>query len=456
MRNSLLALLLLSLAPLQGAQAADSLDELLGEVKQQRRQELAVNAEREQRFLQARERQLSLLDEARAQFEQLQAERDRLNRAFDANEQQLTQREERLRQKTGNLGELFGVVKQTAGDLRALLDDSLISAQYPDRAARLLGFADSNRLPSVAELEQLWFALQQEMTETGRVARFEAEIVARDGTHRQAGVTRIGPFTAVADGQFLSYSPETGRLAVLARQPDGSALAAEFEQGGQGFKPMWVDPTRGTLLTLLTQKPTLAERLQQAGVVGYIIIALGGIGLVLVAARLVWLLRVRRKVARQLAQPEQPRLDNPLGRILSVYDRERELDVESLELQLDEAVLKETPALERGQSIVKLLAGVAPLLGLLGTVTGMIATFQAITLFGSGDPKLMAGGISQALITTVLGLVVAIPLLFGHSLLVSRSRALNQLLDEKSAALLARCIEAMPARAGAAGTATAG
>jgi len=114
---------------------------------------------------------------------------------------------------------------------------------------------------------------------------------------------------------------------------------------------------------------------------------------------------------------------------------------ELLQLKLDEAVLAEIPALERGNSLIKLLAAIAPLLGLLGTVTGMILTFQAISLFGSGDPKLMAGGISQALVTTVLGLVVAIPLLFSHSVIAYLSRSMIQRLDEQCAGVLARSAE---------------
>jgi biopolymer transport protein ExbB len=136
-----------------------------------------------------------------------------------------------------------------------------------------------------------------------------------------------------------------------------------------------------------------------------------------------------------------PRADNPLGRVLRVYEENQSADVEKLGLKLDEAILKETPALERGIMLLKVLSVVAPLLGLLGTVTGMIKTFQAITLFGTGDPKLMAGGISEALVTTVLGLVTAIPLLLLHSVVSTRSKNLVQVLDEQSVGLVAERAE---------------
>jgi biopolymer transport protein ExbB len=200
---------------------------------------------------------------------------------------------------------------------------------------------------------------------------------------------------------------------------------------------MVIDPTRGGLLSMLTKTPTLLERVQQGGAIGYIIVAIGLFGLVLVGLRLTTLGRIAGKVNRQLREPGNASANNPLGRVLLAAGDSNERDIDAIELLLDEAILRETPALQRGLGLLKLLAAVAPLLGLLGTVTGMILTFQSITLFGSGDPRLMAGGISQALVTTVLGLVVAIPLLFSHTLLSSRSRTLIQILDEQSAGLIA-------------------
>ena len=104
---------------------------------------------------------------------------------------------------------------------------------------------------------------------------------------------------------------------------------------------------------------------------------------------------------------------------------------------MHEAILRELPALEKWVNIIKLAAMVAPLLGLLGTVTGMIITFQALTIFGAGDPKAMAGGISSALVTTALGLCVAIPAVFLHALVNNRSKAIVQILEEQTAGVVA-------------------
>ena len=292
----------------------------------------------------------------------------------------------------------------------------------------------------------MWFALQQEMTESGRVVTFDAPVVTAAGGTQTRPVTRVGVFTATSNGEYLNYVPESGQLQVLPRQPGGAAqaMAREFESTRSGTSRMIVDPTRGSLLALLVERPSLVERVRQGKEVGYVIIALGILGALLAIYQWIYLMLVGGKMRGQLKRIDQPADNNPLGRVLAMVDAPgaQNDDLETLELKLDEAVIRETPKLERMLGLLKLLAGVAPLLGLLGTVTGMIATFQSITLFGTGDPKLMAGGISQALVTTVLGLVVAIPLLFLHSLLSGRSRSLIRILDEQAAGLIARRVEA--------------
>ena len=345
-----------------------------------------------------------------------------------------------LNTRSGNLGELFGTVRHTAGDLQALLRDSLVSAQYPERAEWLDILAKSKQLPSITELERFWLLLQQEIIQSGQVSRFKAQVTNTDGVTEPREVIRISVFTAIADGRYLYFHPDRNRFSVLSRQPGGQMqkLAASFASHTGGYAPMIIDPTRGGLLSMLTKIPTLPERVQQGGAIGYIILAIGLFGVALVLLRLTALGRVTAKMNRQLQEPGQATEDNPLGRVLLAAGDAGDRDIDAIELLLDEAILRETPALQRGLGLLKLLAAVAPLLGLLGTVTGMILTFQSITLFGTGDPKLMAGGISQALVTTVLGLIVAIPLLFSHTLLASRSRTLIQILDEQSAGLIAR------------------
>ena len=182
------------------------------------------------------------------------------------------------------------------------------------------------------------------------------------------------------------------------------------------------------------------ERLNQGGVIGYIILAIGLLGLVLSLERIVYLWREGRRITAQ-RQTDAPQADNALGRVMLVYHNDTEQDVATLEARLDEAILNQLPRLERGLSTIGILAGVAPLLGLLGTVVGMIDTFQSITLFGTGDPRTMSSGISQALVTTQMGLSVAIPIVLLHTIVSGTSSRLVQVLDEQGAGLIAQLAE---------------
>lgn len=440
MKHLWLCIVLLSSAFSAQAEPQD-LKSLLQQVKETRNQEARINRERETAFKRERDQQARLLAEAKAELATLQSQSTALRELFDSNEKLLAEREEALREQSGVLNELSGVARQSAGELRAVLENSIISAQYPNRGEALKDFAQSKSLPTLNNLEDLWIAIQQEMTESGEISRFNTDIINTEGASQQAEVYRIGPFSAIANGGMLKYLPETGQLAELPRQPDGeyANLARAWQNhNGNDVVPMVVDPTRGAILGLLTQAPSLVERVQQGGLVGYIILALGVIGILVALARLFWLANVGRKVKAQMKTDAELRDNNPLGRVLLAPGDDKTITQDKLESILDQSILREVPRLERGNNAIKLLAAVAPMLGLLGTVTGMIATFQAVSLFGTGDPKLMAGGISQALMTTLMGLGVAIPLLFAHSMVSSRSKVLINILDEQSAGLIAK------------------
>lgn len=426
----------------QAAKSNDPLTGLLNQIGSYSREEAAQNKAREARFLSDLNAQKRMLSEARAALKREQQLADSLKERFDNNEQALTEREEELRLRVGNLGEMFGVVRQVANDLNTVLADSLTSVEIPERKADLNKLAEAKELPTIAELEALWFSLQQEMTINGAVTSFDSVVIGADGKPQNRSVTRLGVFNAVDGNGYLAYDAELKQLQMLGRQPDAAGMIPDWQSSNAAVAPFALDPSRGALLNLSLESPDLLERVQQGALVGYIIIGLGLIGLALAGWRLVVLGTIGRKVRQQLDNIDTAAQDNPLGRVLASYrNLPQPLDVDVLEAKMDEAVLRELPALERGQTIIKLFAGIAPLLGLLGTVTGMIATFQAITNFGTGDPKLMASGISQALITTVLGLLAAIPLLLAHNWVASRSKALIQLLDEQSAGLIAQALE---------------
>lgn len=423
-----------------------TLDQLLDLVAQGSATDNRAEEERVQRFEQNQAQQEQLLQDGRNEQAAQERRSDQLETTFEENELLIADVTEQLDARLGSLRELFGVLQQVAGDARAQFENSFTNVEYPDRATFLTDLAakmgSSSQLASIEEIERLWFELQREATEQGKVKRIpDYRVITTDGQESFEDVIRVGTFNVVADGRYLSHNPETNSLSELQRQPEGGRFTGSTSDlvraaPGSGVVRFGLDPTSGVILSALVETPNITERINQGGIVGYVIIALGILGVLLSAERLISLTIAGRKVKAQL-ESNTPSDGNALGRVLQVYHNNREADTETLELKLGEAILKETPALQRGILFIKVISVVAPLLGLLGTVTGMINTFQAITLFGTGDPKTMAGGISQALVTTVLGLTVAIPTVLLHTIVSGRSKTITQILLEQTAGIVA-------------------
>jgi biopolymer transport protein ExbB len=426
--------------------SAQTLEELARIVRDAASSEAKINQEREAQFVRERSNQGNLLAEARQELTDEDTRSDRLREEYDQNERALAELETTLAERMGNLGELFGVVRQSSGDIQAALDDSMVTAQLPGRTQFLSDLAQRRELPTVPELRQLWSAMVTEIAESGKVVKFSAPVERTNGEKQNLEIVRLGVFNAVSDGQFLDWDTSKSRknLIELARQPAARfrTMAEDLQSAtGGDFVPFSVDFTRGQILRAVVQSKTPMERVKEdGGPVGYVIIGVGLFGLLLCLWKALSLYTTGGKINRQ-RKNETANKSNPLGRVLAVYTDNPETDIETLELKLDEAILRETAPIETGLSFIKVLYVVAPLLGLLGTVVGMIATFQMITLFGTGDPRMMAGGISTALVTTVLGLVVAIPLTLLHSALQGKAKALIQVLEEQAAGIIARLAE---------------
>lgn len=439
----------LMLACTVAAQAATavSLDELLQQVKTGRVTDAAENQARLDEFRANRSEQTRRLNAEKAEQKRQEDLSARLEKQFEDNDVRIIDLERAFQERLGGLKELFGVLQQASGDARGNFEASVTNVQFPDRNDFLLELAkkmgSSNRMPTMAEIERLWFELQREMTESGKVTTFTTNVVDATGVEKQQPVTRIGSFNVVSGNKYLEYVPETGRLVELQRQPQSRYISRiePLTSATSGLHPVGLDPTRGQLLGLLVQSPSLTERIAQGKTVGYVIIALGIVGVLIAIWRVLALSAISAKVKSQIKHFDQPKENNPLGRVLMVAKETEGGDIETVELRLGEAILRETPKFNAMLPLLKIISVVAPLLGLLGTVTGMIVTFQAITLYGAGDPKLMAGGISTALVTTVLGLCVAIPTVFLHTLVSSRARRLTQILQEEAAGMLAERAE---------------
>jgi biopolymer transport protein ExbB len=436
----LLTILFIFNTPLHATEPG-SLQELLEQVKEDRVQEKQDLTNREQKFKNARDKQKQLLSTALKKLEVDEKRSESLRKSYATYEQTISRQNIVLKEKMGSLGELDGIVKQIAGDLDSIIDNSIVSAQKPERDKILDVLSNRKELPALDELEELWILAMDEMVESGKVVTFKGKIVTAAGNEVEQDVTRIGVFNAVSQGHFLRNLPETGKLIEPGRQPGQrfQDMAKNLESANSGIHAFPIDPTSGAMLALLVQEPTIKERIIQGGFIGYVIIFIAIVGLLISLERFIVLVVTNRRVRNQLKSKKPG--NNPLGRIMQVYEDNPDVGTETLELKLDEAIIKELPRIQRGLGALALLAAVSPLLGLLGTVTGIIETFQSITLHGTGDPRVMSGGISQALVTTVMGLLAAIPLLLFHSFLSSKSNTLIQILDEKSTAFVALLAE---------------
>jgi biopolymer transport protein ExbB len=419
--------------------ASDPFDELLKETIEHSKKDLSENRKRLKIFQESRNEARKLLRNTERKRDEAIKHSKILNKTIDSNEQKISKKEEELQRQVGDLGELFGVIRQISGETKVDFENSITSLHYPERGNFLEELSQSKELPNIEKLEKMWLIMLEEMIESSKISKFSTEIIQQDGTSKTQEVITIGSYGAVSEGEFLIYSPTEKGFLKLAKQPPSyfTQTATNFDNTETSFVQIAIDPTRGQLLNMLTQKPDFSERLEQGGIIGKIIIALGIIGLILAIGRYIylsWSMRILKKQSKDLSNPNER---NALGRIAKIYNEHKEDSQEKRTVVVEEAILKEIPQFEKYNSFVKLLAGVSPLLGLLGTVTGMIITFQAITLFGTSDPKLMAGGISTALITTVLGISVAIPLLFAYTFISSKTKQIIDLLEHQSIGLIA-------------------
>lgn len=426
--------------------AADySLESVIEEFKRANQRTRKALSVREARHRERLSQAKAKLEEVRQRLAATEAEGQRLERRFDSNETELDEKTELLKNKIGALKELFGVFQQTASDLIGAFVASPTSLQYPDRDVWLEGFANrmknASEVTSTSDIKALWYELLREIHARGEIVQLKAPVYAEGDGSTSREVVRVGGFnliTAEPVHQYLQWRAGEQRVETMPRQPRGAYLAqiGDYLEADEGVTELSVDPTGGVLLGLLTQKPTPRERIDQGGLVGYMIIGLGVIAFVLALVKLVDISVVSVRVADQRRNLDMPKANNSLGRLLQTYRDNAQADSETLQLQLHDRVSKEADRIHRFTVFLAIIASVAPLMGLLGTVVGMINTFQAITLYGTGDPQTMAGGISQALITTVLGLVVAVPSVLLNAAVNARANRVVTILRQQIALLM--------------------
>ena len=388
-----------------------------------------------------------MLADAKAERARLEKEAARLEQKFEANEALLVVAEEQLRERLGSLNEIFGHLAGNTTEARNIMEQSLTAAQFGKDRENFMTRLGSKmnegiKLASIEELETLWYELQREINASGEVVKFTTDVISTDGNVESREVVRVGNFNVVSDGQYLSYSPSRGMYSELPSQPAGRYTSTTSDILSEGSFPVQfaVDPTGpqgGSLLQSLISMPSTAERMTLGGPVGTIIMVIGVLATLLFFWRFYELWGMRAGVRAQ-AGSETLSDDNALGRILKIAEEDKKADTETLELKMAEQILKERPTIEGLNWVLKIVSVVAPLMGLFGTIIGMIETFTMITLFGTGDPKTMASGISVALVTTWLGLMVAIPTTFMYATVNNFAKGILGTIEESSTGMAAK------------------
>ena len=441
--NIKLIAILLSLPLLIFAQENDSEEEVPIPIEEQRNNKIkalldvvkenkSIYVQKDQvrvkNFLDLVDERESMLAKAKQDLANEKLRNERLEARFEANEKQLAELEESLQIKIGVLGELFGVTRQFAGELLASTEKAVTFSEYPDRGGILRDIGET-QVHSLDQLQNLWISYLDEIVSSGEVKTIDANIIDKNGESITGEIVRYGHFTTTYQNKFVTPVPELNGFELLQRQPEREILKnIRRHQRSDDYRITSIDPTRGFLLSLYLDKPGWIDRIAQGKSIGFIIILIGISGFIFSIYKIYQLREQEKDIIADDARVKVE-MENSIKNTTSY---------ESKENILDEFIINYTGKLEWGANWVKFFAAVAPLLGLLGTVIGMIETFQAITLFGTGDPKQMAGGISQALVTTMLGLIVAAPLLGLYTYISQKVSNLSQVLEEKASYLLAQ------------------
>ena len=399
----------------------EKIQDLIDRVEKNRAELSSIDKERLDQFIKKVADRRFLLSKAKKQLADEEARNQRLENLFEANEIKLSELETELNIKLGVLGELFGVARQMAGELQADSESAYNFSEYPERTDTLNEIGKI-KVHSLKNLEDLWSLHLNEINSSGEVKEISANIINSSGDIEETRLVRYGPFNMVENRSFVKTDIANNAFSVLQKQPERSLrrnFRSHYRSDDYSVAP--IDPTRGFLLSLYLDKPSTFERIAQGKLIGFIIVVIGISGLIFASYRYYSLYKYSRTISSND--------DNDVfNKIESISDST--IDVEAFERECDEILLAVNGNLSFGVNWIKFLAAVAPLLGLLGTVIGMIETFQAITVFGTGDPKQMAGGISQALVTTMLGLIFAAPLLAMYTLLSEKVSGILQEIEE--------------------------
>ena len=436
------------------AWAERSFDQVASEIEseyQDARKEQQLTLEAIQSRRQALRQKLADLEaKIRAASDTLSEDQERLDK-LSKERDQITRR---VSQRLADNKELSILLTDHARTFLALAERSPYSAQRPERLESLRSFVDPHRVFRLEDLETLLTLSFEDMAASRDKIAYTGKMVDRSGNETSGEIIRLGHLPALYRVNdrvgYLTLSPASGRL-IMSPRPS-FWVRQNLEDYFQGeTEAVYTDISGGAAIQQLAHRVGFMAQLRSGGILVVPILLVGVVALVLTIERLIFLGKVRHNTDALMTRVTElvgegdidgaikathPHRKRPTGRVLMAGLEHRRDPSEVIESALSETMLRETPRLERFQSALKVCAAVAPLLGLLGTVTGMINTFQVITTHGTGDPRLMAGGISEAMVTTQVGLAVAIPVMIVAAFLGRRARNLSHDMEEKGLALM--------------------
>jgi biopolymer transport protein ExbB len=391
-----------------------------------------------------------------AQGKQLAADVQALQKRKGAGQERHEVLTEKWTTKEVEFREISGNVRIAAKDIEALLNTSQLTALFQERLDRIAPVLEPGYFPGIDDISGMTEVLLDEMKRSGQVTLQQGPYVGRDGETHEGDILTLGKFTAMyrspEEVGFLTYAPESKKLFALVNQPDRkmTKTIVNYFDGESDLVP--IDIASGESLVGIGDHASIVEEFKQGGNIMWPILVVGLVVVVFTTYKLIYLKRVHGDTdtimgtvndlaakgdwqgVDAIMQKHQNHNWPVVNVIRDGVDARRE-DRETLESVLQESILREMPRLERGVSVMAVLGAIAPLLGLLGTVTGMITTFQVITLYGTGDPKLMSSGISEALVATKWGLCVAVPTMLIHTLLSRRVHGVVSDMEEKAVTL---------------------
>jgi biopolymer transport protein ExbB len=454
MRKLLLIAALLAALPMTAT--AQDVREAARKAEAERQAALQRAAELEAKIVGDRSALLAKIEGLEAKKKQLETEIESLQRRKNDGRTRNEALTDKWTGKEVEFREISGNVRITAKDIEALLNQSQLTALYPDRLKAIEPVLSEGYFPDIDDISGLTTVLLDEMKRGGQVTLQKGSFVGRDGETHTGDLLTLGRFTAAyRDGKeigFLTYSPDSKKLFALTTPPPGKMAKAmkNYFEGRSDVVP--IDISSGESLVKIGGHMSLIEEFKEGGPIMWPILLVGLTVVFFTIYKLIYLRRVHGDTAVIMggvnalaAEGNWTGVEDMMGshkhhnwpvvNVLRAGIDSRREDRETVESVLQEAILKEMPRLERGVSVMAVLGAIAPLLGLLGTVTGMITTFKVITLYGTGDPKLMSSGISEALIATKWGLCVAVPTMLIHTLLARRVHTVVSDMEEKAVAL---------------------